>query len=99
MAKTEAVMAFNDAISNAISGLYDAGFTDGVASVGGNPDDTPFNQADIDAAVAAASAALQAQIDALKLEQESKDALEESVADQMAALAQSIRDLTVKPQV
>lgn len=42
------------------SALYDAGFADGVASVGVGPDPTPFSQADLDNQKAALKASFKA---------------------------------------
>ena len=61
-------------------------------------DTTPYDQADIDAAVAAATEESKKTIEGLQLQlsQKDVDALEEAIADQLASLAQSLRDRTVK---
>lgn len=90
------------AITKALGETYDAGYSEGNAAAGGSGeppvDTTPFNQADIDAAVEAATQPLKQKIADMELAQDQKDALEEGIADQVAAIAASIRDLTVKAQ-
>jgi hypothetical protein len=90
-----------EAARKALGESYDAGYTDGNSAAGGSGeapvDTTPFAQADVDAAVEAATAPLRQTIADMNLAQDQKDALEEGIADQLAALQESIRGLTVKP--
>jgi hypothetical protein len=68
-----------------------------VAELEGRVDVTPFAQADVDQAVESATAALKVTIADLEtqLSQKDADALEEAIADELAALAQKLRDRTV----
>lgn len=65
--KEEAMAAHAEAVKAADEALYNSGFTDGVASVPASGGISPAQEAqDIAAAVQAASADMQSQIDALK---------------------------------
>jgi DNA repair exonuclease SbcCD ATPase subunit len=65
------------------------------------PDTTPYAQADVDAAVLSATDSLKATIADLeiKLSQKDTDALEEAIADELAAMAQKLRDRSPTPAV
>lgn len=108
--KEDVLNKYHGDIAQAESDLYDAAFADGAASVPAAGEDvTPFDQAYVDGKLAEqkaiddqiladAKADLQAKIDQLGLElsQKDADALEEALADKLAALAQELRDRTVK---
>lgn len=64
MAKEEAMALHSEAVKSADEALYQAGFSDGVASVPASPD----VQAQIDSAVAAKAAEDQIKIDAVQAE-------------------------------
>ncbi len=72
MAKEDVLAQFAQAQNDAVSAVYDAGFIAGVASVPGNDSGGGISAeqeaADIQAAVATAQAALQVEIDELKIQ-------------------------------
>ncbi len=91
--------------NEALGFAFDEGFSEGraegvaAAQAGELPADvTPFSQEDMDKAVDEATASLKAKIADLELDLSKKDtdALEESIADEISALAQKLRDRTVK---
>jgi hypothetical protein len=95
LAGLAAIQAANEStLSEQLGIAYDAGQAEKEVPA----DVTPFNQEDIDKAVADSSEALKLKIADLegKLSQKDSDALEEAIAEELAAMAQKLRDRTVK---
>lgn len=103
--KEEILKQHDEAVASANEALYQAAFAEGKAegfkegqeSVG-MVDTTPYSEEDVAKKVEEATAPLKTKIAEMELADAQKDELEEAIADQMAALQNSIRALHQKQE-